>query len=153
MGLKTSSATDSRKAVPAEGQGHRQRFGQYFPRLFAYVRPWVGSDAQARDIAVDTFARAFSHPGEMSDPEFAIVLFGLAREACHGRRQAAQRPGSGLTAREREVLGLVFDAQLGREEVARLLRIEERDVVGALVQGLKKLRSGTGSAQALAFQP
>jgi DNA-directed RNA polymerase specialized sigma24 family protein len=153
MGLKRFSATVSGPPAAAEDERRRQRFGHYFPRLFAYVRPWVNSDARTRDIVVETFARAFAYPGEITDEEFAIVLFGLAREACQGRTQEARRSSAGLTAREREVVGLVFDAQMCRGEIARLLEIDEGDVTATLLQALKKLRSGAASVQALSLRP
>ncbi len=153
MGLKRFSATAGDRPVATEDERRRQRFGHYFPRLFAYVRPWVASDARARDIAVESFARAFAYPGEIADEEFTVVLFGLARKACRGRSQDIRRSPEGLTAREREVVGLVFDAQMCRGEIARLLKMEERDVVATLLQGLRKLRSGAASVQAGALRP
>ncbi len=153
MGLKSLGSTVSSGPVAGEEEQWRRRFGIHFPRLFAYVRPWVSSDAQARDIVVEAFARAFNHPGEMTDEEFPIVLFGLVREVCRRGDRAAGRPYRGLTLREREVLGLVFDAQMCRETIARLLKMTEREVSTTLVRGLKKLRSSAASVQAFSLQP
>ena len=153
MGLKTSRVRGDPRVSP-DGDGRRkERFGAYFPRLFAYVRPWVGTDARARDVVVEVFARAFAYPEPMEDGEFAFVLFGLAREACAGDTEGGQKHDGGLTGREREVMGLIFDAQMPQCDVARLLGVDERAVGAILVHGLRKLRASMASTQALSLNP
>ncbi len=39
----------------AEMGSTNERFGAYFPRLFAYVRSCVGGDMPTQDICVDAF--------------------------------------------------------------------------------------------------
>lgn len=153
MGLKTSRARGDHRVSPDVDGRRKERFGRYFPRLFAYVRPWVGTDAQARDVVVEVFARAFAYPEPIEDSDFAFVLFGLAREACAGATESGQKRDGGLTGREREVMGLIFDAQMPRCDVARLLGMDERAVGATLVHGLRKLRASMASTQALSLNP
>ncbi len=149
MGLSMmDTRCDQEGSVPG-GDARRRRFGEYFPRLFAYVRPWADDDSQARDLVTEVFARAFARPVELSDAEFSMALFGLAREVCHGGR-AGKRLG-GLNSRERDVIGLLFDARLRRSEVGRLLSMDDRTVTSTLVHGLKKLRASLTSPVATAL--
>jgi DNA-directed RNA polymerase specialized sigma24 family protein len=145
MGIGALNGREDNRA-PAPGEAaRRRRFGEYFPRLYAYVRSWVDSEAAARDIVVDVFTRVFAHKGDLTDAEFPVVLFGLARAVCNEGAGAARRGEAGLTRRERDVISLLFDAQLSRTEVGGLLEMDDRTVVASLVQGLKKLRAGLGA--------
>src|SRR3990170_420571 len=109
MGLKHSFA-----GWNGSGPGEltvRERFGAHFPRLFAYVRSWTGDDAAAGDITVEAFCRAFGRPA--------------ASPPCRRARPPASR-GDGLTRHDRDVLGLLFDARLTRDEVSALLNADRR---------------------------
>ena len=103
--------------VPQYEDVRRARFGAYFPRLFAYAQASTGDDRRARDVVVEAFTRAFSQPEDLGDEEFRAVLFGLTRQLCHGGPH--RRPGDRLSAREREVISLMFDGQLRRESRTR----------------------------------
>jgi len=129
-----------------------ERFSAYFPRLFAYVRSCVGGDMPAQDIAVEAFCRAFRKAGAASEDDFRTVLFRTARRLC---RPALRRDGSHgddpLNPREREVIALVFDAGLTRDQIARMFRIRESSVSSVLLSGLRKLKEGTSSAATAAY--
>ena len=129
-----------------------ERFSAYFPRLFAYVRSCVGGEVPAQDIVVDAFTRAFKKAGGADEEEFRAVLFRTARRLC---RPALKRDGSAtddpLSPREREVISLVFDAGLTREQIARMFRIRETTVSSLLLTGLRKLKEETSPAAAAAY--
>ncbi len=129
-----------------------ERFGAYFPRLFAYVRSCVGGDMPAQDIIVEAFTRAFSRAGDAGEERFRTVLFRTARRLC---RPALRGDGSAgddlLNPREREVISLVFDAGLTREQITRIFRIRQTTVSSALLTGLRKLKEQTSPAAAAAY--
>jgi DNA-directed RNA polymerase specialized sigma24 family protein len=129
-----------------------ERFSAYFPRLFAYVRSCVGGDMPAQDIAVEAFTRAFSKAAGAGEEDFRAVLFRTARRLC---RPALRHDGSArddpLSPREREVISLVFDAGLTREQIARMFRIRETTVSSVLLTGLRKLKEQTSPAAAAAY--
>lgn len=125
----------------------RARFGRYFPRLFAYASSYLAEEGQARDVVAETFRRAFAFPDPLSEEEFRIVLFGLARRLCHSL--GSEDSVKGLTEYERDVISLVFDAQLPREEIGSLLRIKEEMVGTTLLRALRKLRAAAPSPFAL----
>lgn len=129
-----------------------ERFSAYFPRLFGYVRSCVAGDVPAQDIVVESFSRAFSKAGNGSESHFRTILFRTARRLC---RPTLKDDSSGdddsLSLREREVISLVFDAGLTREQVARLFHIRETTVSSALLTGLRKLKEQTSPAAAAAY--
>jgi len=129
-----------------------ERFGAYFPRLFAYVRSCVGGDVPAQDIVVEAFTRAFSKAGGASEEDFRAVLFRTARRLC---RPALRRDESAtddpLSSREREIISLIFDAGLTREQIARMFRIRQTTVSSVLLTGLRKLKEQTSPAAAAAY--
>jgi len=129
-----------------------ERFSAYFPRLFAYVRSCVGGDIPAQDIVVEAFSRAFSKAGGGGEEEFRAVLFRTARRLCRPalRRDESARDDP-LSPREREVISLVFDAGLTREQIARMFRIRETTVSSILLTGLRKLKEQTSPAVAAAY--
>lgn len=129
-----------------------ERFGAYFPRLFAYVRSCVGGDVPAQDIVVEAFSRAFSKAGGAREEEFRAILFRTARRLC---RPALRSDGSAsddpLSPREREVISLIFDAGLTREQIARMFHIRQTTVSSVLLTGLRKLKEQTSPAAAAAY--
>jgi len=128
---------------PGDGpqhEGHRQRFEQYFPGAFAYVSSWLGDDPAARQIVVETFTRTFAFRAELTDEDFPILLFATARDLCHSGADRG-RLDDGLSGRERDVISLLFDAQLTRGQVSVLLGLKHEQVNATLIRALKKLRA------------
>jgi DNA-directed RNA polymerase specialized sigma24 family protein len=151
-GRSASGATATGPRVTARTDFREERFGIYFPRLFAYAVAISGDETTATQVAVEAFADAFQMP-DMREPEFEIELFRAAREHCR-RAKLRQGPrGDRLNAREREVISLVFDGNLGRSAVGRVLDITADSVSTALVQGLRKLQAGTGEPAAGTLAP
>lgn len=129
-----------------------ERFSAYFPRLFAYVRSCVGGDVPTQDIVVESFSRAFSKAGNGSESQFRTILFRSARRLCHPTlKDNSSGDDDSLSLREREVISLVFDAGLTREQVAQLFHIRETSVSSALLAGLRKLKEQTSPAAAAAY--
>lgn len=121
--------------------GHRrdlraERFKAYFPRVFAYACSVAGDDEAARDVTVGAFASTFTLP-DMREPEFEIALFRAAQEEANRHN----RHKDGLTARERDVIALVFDAQLEQAQIAELMGVSTDTVSITLAKGLRKLQS------------
>ncbi len=141
MGLSLLSRNRSHLAPPVNERALQERFGAHFPRLFAYARTCVDDDVKAGEIVVEAFCRAFVRCSDIPDSEFRLVLFGLARGLCRAAASGKGHPDDSLNPREREVLSLLFDAQLSRREIGRLLKVKEHAVTGALVGGLKKLNA------------
>lgn len=114
----------------------QERFQAYFPRVFAYACSVAGDDDAARDIVVSAFASTFTLP-DMREPEFEVAIFRAARdEANHSARHS-----DGLTARERDVIALVFDAQLQQAQIAELMGASQDNVSITLAKGLRKLQA------------
>ena len=129
-----------------------ERYNEYFPRLFAYVRCCVGGEMPAQDIVIQAFSRAFSHPDSADEDRFRTILFRTARRLCRpSLTQTRADTDDSLTAREREVLSLVFDAGLTRDQIARLFRIRGATVSALLMTGLRKLKEQTSPAAAAAY--
>ncbi len=148
MGLRSFSGKPG-KGTALENDARRARFGAYFPRVFAYVQHSTGDENAAREIVVESFTQVFSGR-ELQEEEFRLALFGTARRLCDTGR-APNTAEECLTPRERDILALMFDAQLSREEAALLLETQEASVTAEFVRALKKLRSGTGSQVIPAF--
>ena len=139
-------------ARPADMGAVNERYNTYFPRLFAYVRSCVGGEMPAQDIVIQAFSRAFSHPDSADEDRFRAILFRTARRLCRpARKQATADRDDPLNRREREILSLVFDAGLTREQIARLFRIRESTVGTLLMTGLRKLKEQTSPAAAAAY--
>ena len=137
---------------PVDMGAVNERYNAYFPHLFAYVRCCVGGEMPAQDIVIQAFSRAFSHPDSADEDRFRSVLFSTARRLCRpALRQPRVDDGDSLNSREREVLSLVFDAGLTREQIARLFRIRESTVSALLMTGLGKLKEQTSPAAAAAY--
>ena len=129
-----------------------ERYNAYFPRLFAYVHSCVGGDMPTEDIIVQAFSRAFQRAGNAGEDRFRTVLFRTARRLC---RPALKHFGpdhdDSLNPREREVISLVFDAGLTRNQIAHLFRIREATIGSLLMTGLSKLKKQTSPAAATAY--
>lgn len=136
---------DFNRANDGPGAGGRrevqsERFGMYFPRLFAYACAATGDDEAARDVVVSAFSEAFARP-DMREDEFELDLFRTTRAMCQSGEYRMLRHNDGLTPREREVISLLFDAQLNRVQISTLLGIRQEVVASTLVRGLRKLRA------------
>lgn len=132
------------------GETRRDRFGEYFPRVFAYVQHNTGDEAVTRELVAEAFTRVFSIPGVAKEADYRLALFRAARDLCGGARVATTAEEC-LTPRERDIISLLFDAQLRRGEVASILEMEERAVTFELVRALKKLRAGIGPSTVPSF--
>jgi DNA-directed RNA polymerase specialized sigma24 family protein len=150
--LKFSRSTGEGPTAGARRDVQSERFATYFPRLFAYACAATGDDEAARDVVVSAFSDAFSRADARED-EFEIDLFRTARAICQSGEYRLRRHNDGLTPREREVLSLLFDAQLDRAQIRVLLGINEEVVATTLVRGLRKLRTSFSSSSAGAAVP
>ena len=137
---KLNTAEDTRRA----------RFADYFPRLFAYAHSLTDDDARAREIVIEAFVRAFETRNQLNDDEFTTSLFGLARALCR-EQKSTKRLVDGLSIRERDVIALVFDAQLSRPQIASLVGLNDDDLVATLLRGLRKLRASLTPVQVPSF--
>jgi len=139
MGLRTKNGNESFPAVAVDLQ--RARFGAFFPRVFACAHSLTGDETTAREVVIEAFSRAFASPGDLTDDEFALLLFTTTRD----RSRAAQTSPSTndrLNSRERELLALVFDARLSREQIRRLMDTTEQALSSILLRALRKLQIG-----------
>ena len=59
--------------------------------------------------------------------------------------------GDSLDPREHEVMSLVFDAGLTRDQIAHVFRISETSVNSLLMTGLRKLKEQTSPAAVAAY--
>ncbi len=153
MGFKAFMRNREKTAAnPKDTASVNERYDAYFPRLYTYVRSCVGGEIPAQDIAVEAFARAFSRAGDSDEDRFRTVLFRTARSLCRPiLRDNLSGDSDSLNAREREVISLVFDAGLTRDQIARLFRIRETTVGALLMNGLRKLREQTSPAAVSAY--
>jgi DNA-directed RNA polymerase specialized sigma24 family protein len=142
----TGPRMDARREVQSE------RFGAYFPRLFAYACASTGDDEAARDVAVAAFSQAFARH-DMREDEFELELFRTARDICLSGEYRVRRHNDGLTPRERDVISLLFDAQLNRNQISALLGLRQEAVASTLVHGLRKLRNTFANGGAGAVVP
>lgn len=115
------------------------RFGELFPRLFAFAHSLTGDEASAREVAAEAFSIAFDHPKVLNDDDFILLLFSAAGEICRGQMANESAPGN-LSPGERELLALVFDARLSREKVRRLMRTTEEVLSSTLMEALRKIQ-------------
>ncbi len=144
-GLRFGRASDERPKIGGRSEVQSERFGAYFPRLFAYACAATSDEEAARDVVVAAFSEAYARD-DATDDEFELDLFRTARAICQSGEYRASRHNDGLTPREREVLSLVFDAQLDRAQISALLAIRQEAVGATLVRGLRKLRTTFGSS-------
>jgi len=136
-GIFSRSKNQAGPKVGARRSVQRERFGAYFPRLFAYCFAATGDEKSAQDAVATAFAGVFTLP-DMREEDFEIELFRAARQ--FSREQGHAHYTDGLNSREREVISLLFDAQLNRDQVSEILNIREETVVNTLLRGLRKLR-------------
>jgi len=137
---------------PADLGAFDERYNAYFPRLFAYVHSCVGGEIPAEDIVIQAFSHAFRHPSSADEDRFRTILFRTARRLCRPALKQATGDGDDpLNPREREILSLVFDAGLTREQIAQLFRIRQSTVSTLLMTGLRKLKEQTSPAAAAAY--
>jgi len=129
------------KSQPAQAQDQRELYNAYFPRLFAFVHSCVREADRATQIIVDSFFDAFASAPPDED-SFRLMLFRAARGRCWPSLRRAKARDT-LTAREREVVALTFDARLSRAEIGALCRIRDSAVANHLMKGLSKLRDQT----------
>lgn len=148
MGERMGPRTRDWPEDGAERQLRRERFGRYFPRLFAYASTLIGHDGAAAEVVIESFTRVFARYPHLADADFAVVLFGFARDLCRAV-SARRQSDDGLSFRERDVISLVFDAQLSRTEIASILGAKDQAVGHVLLKGLRKLRE-SASARAAA---
>ena len=146
-GLKFTRPTGEGPGAGARREVHSERFAAYFPRLFAYACAATGDDGAAQDVVVSAFSEAFSR-ADTREEEFEIDLFRTARAICQSGEYRVRRHNDGLTPREREVISLLFDAQLDRVQIGVVLGIRDEVVATTLVRGLRKLRTSLASAGA-----
>lgn len=151
MGLSLLSRNRRQAHPPAVEQSLQERFSAYFAPLFAYARSFVDDDTAASEIVVEAFSRALARSPQLSDGEFRLVLFGMARDLCDSAASGKAREDDPLSPRQREVLSLLFDAQLSRSEIGRLLKVKEETITSAIAQGLLKLRASTTPATIAAY--
>lgn len=141
----------SEAAVPAE-EALRRSFADYFPKVFAYAYSRTMDEERSREIVIEAFARAFTRRSTGNDDDFAVVLFSVTRDLCSGVRSFSSASDAGLNDPEREVLALLFDAQLTHRQVGSLLTMPEESVVKTLINGLRKLRGAAASGSETPLQ-
>jgi DNA-directed RNA polymerase specialized sigma24 family protein len=139
MGLRTKNGNEGFPAVAVDLQ--RVRFGAFFPRVFACAHSLTGDETTAREVVIEAFSRTFASPGDLTDDEFAIQLFATTRDLCRDAQTSAS-VNDRLNSRERELLALVFDARLSREEIRRLMDTTEQALSSILLRALRKLQTG-----------
>ena len=137
---------------PTDMGGATERYETYFPRIFAYVYACVGRDKPAQEIVVQAFHRAFQRAGSSHEDRFRTVLFRSARRMCRPVIKS-RRPNDGdsLDPREHEVMSLVFDAGLTRDQITHVFHISETSVNSMLMTGLRKLKEQTSPAAVAAY--
>ncbi len=129
-----------------------ERYNAYFPRIFAYVYACVGREKPAQEIVVQAFHRAFQRAGSSDENRFRTVLFRSARRMCRPViKSRKSNDGDSLDPREHEVMSLVFDARLTRDQIAHLFHISETSVSSLLITGLRKLKEQTSPAAVAAY--
>ena len=137
---------------PADIGSTTERYEAYFPRVFAYVYACVGRDKPTQEIVVQAFHRAFQRAGSSDEDRFRTVLFRSARRMCRSvSKNRRSNDGDSLDPREHEVMSLVFDAGLTRDQIAHVFHISETSVSSLLMTGLRKLKEQTSPAAVAAY--
>ena len=153
MGLKLFKRGQKTKGSGQADTGSvSERYETYFPRVFAYVYACVGRDKPAQEIVVQAFHRAFQRAGSSDEDRFRTVLFRSARRMCRPViKNRRPNDGDSLDPREHEVMSLVFDAGLTRDQIAHVFHISETSVSSLLMTGLRKLKEQTSPAAVAAY--
>lgn len=165
MAVAPRPATSSFGATGAEG------FTGQFPRLLgvAYRVAYriLGDRDDARDIAAETLARAFSRWSRLADPEpWVVTVAGRAALDVVRRRSTARRHAAALAERgpdeqhelrldlqaallalprrQREVVVLRYLADRSEQETARVLGLSAGTVKSHSSRGLGALRAALG---------
>ncbi len=148
--LKREQKTE--RLGPTDMGSATERYETYFPRIFAYVYACVGRDKPAQEIVVQAFHRAFQRAGSSDEDRFRTVLFRSARRMCRPViKTRRSNDGDSLDPREHEVMSLVFDAGLTRDQIAHVFHISETSVSSLLMTGLRKLKEQTSMAAVAAY--
>jgi DNA-directed RNA polymerase specialized sigma24 family protein len=130
-----------------------ERYNTYYPRVFAYVHSCVGGDTPAQEIVVQAFHRAFQRAGSGDEDRFRTALFRSARRLCRPAiKNSRSNDDDSLNPREHEVISLMFDAGLTRDQIAHLFCIRETTVSALLMTGLRKLKGQTSLAAVAAYR-
>lgn len=105
------------------------RVREHYPTVLALARRMLGNDAEARDAAQETFARAWAHIAGF-DPSRRFVAWLTAIAVNHVRDVLRRRRGVRLDERFEETLTACSPPDLA------LLREENRAILRAAVDGL-----------------
>lgn len=140
MAQRGTDSTRTDDSLDAIDEVRQKRFATYFPKVFAYTHSWTNDEARSREIVIEAFARAFNRGAIIADEDFPVVLFGVTRDLCSGARRTADSLAVGLSDPERDVIALLFDAQLTKNQVGSLLKMPEETVLSTLVNGLQKMK-------------
>ena len=149
MGLGGENGA-SRRDPFAGTELYRTRFGEYFPRAFAFAHSLTTDETAAKEAAVEAFSRAFAQRGDLTEEEFVVVLFAGVRDHCRTIRPAG-KSGDELNRTERELLALVFDARLNRRLIRKLMQTTEQAISATLIGALRKVRAGVSPSTADRF--
>ena len=144
MGFRSENGATTRDSV-ASTKLQRTRFGDYFPRVFAFAHSLTADRSAATEAAIEAFSSALSGRGDVSDEEFAVLLFAHARDSCRRIRPSGSSSDA-LNTRERELLALVFDARLNREAIRKLMQTTEQAMSAILLGALRKVRAEVSPA-------
>jgi DNA-directed RNA polymerase specialized sigma24 family protein len=139
--------------LPGSGQDvQKERFGTYFPRLFAYVYALTGDEAGARNVVSEAFARVLPRSVGPTEDDFVVALFTTARDLTRSSRGPAPTAGS-LSDSEQELLAFVFDARLTRDQIRRLTDTTERSLSEELLRALRKLQAEMSFSASVSVRP
>lgn len=152
MGLNLfNRRQETQEAGPKGIERANEWYNNYLPRVFAYVHSCVGGQASTEDIVVQAFGQAFTR-ADTDEDNFRTTLFQTAHRLCRpALKNGRAGDGDSLDSREHEVISLVFDAGLTRNQIARLIRLRETKVNSLLMSGLRKLKEQTSPAAATAY--
>ena len=96
-----AKAAESERTLPAADSGRQQRFTSIFNAHYgdvvAYARRRTRTDADAEDVANDTFAVAWRRLDEIRPDVPLAWLYGIARRVVANRRRGERRQGDLLT--------------------------------------------------------
>jgi RNA polymerase sigma factor (sigma-70 family) len=142
-------------------QDLRERYRQYFPRVFAYIYGRIRDSRATEDLTSDVFAKAFAKLDALSnEAAFEIWLFTVARDVLishcrtHSPREHTtedellQQPDLAklldhlrhLHLRKQDIIALKFDAELTNAQIAQVMQLSEGKVGMILYRTLRKLR-------------